>query len=341
MKKRDEAFSIEIRDPDSIDKSPIVKTENINDSLLLILKEKSIYKLITADSTDPERTYPDTGHTYEKTSNLGASSPYVARIFIQFKGIIDQTFQEGSLKKKIIQEIWNLNEQLLSCAQFELNITDQLSDIITKCDALIESNKNTLNIPPLPKFKNLENDAKSFLLAGKQFLIDCFKTISTLTDVPISPREEAHFEKHIKWLDQNRPSLHELVLALNNDLPWIRRLSECRNAIEHPGPGQLLSIQNTKLHPGNKFSLPTWSYDLTKKLNLQELSVPIHLEMEIYLNNMLHFLEEILLFCISDKISSNKIFSIYQYDENSINQACPVRYYAGVSAEFHSKIKKP
>ncbi|NMZ37504.1 hypothetical protein [Pseudomonas proteolytica] len=339
MQKRDDAFSITINDPDLIDESAIIAMENINDALLLIFKENTIYKLLTADSTDPQKTQPDTGHTYEKIAAVGAASPYVARIFLQFKSIIDQVLPEDSIKPKLLEQVWNLNEQLLLCAQFESNIREQLDEVMQKCDIIIEQNKSSRAIPPLAKVKNLENDAKSFLLVGKQFIIDCFKLINLFTDLPLGARDEAHFDKHIKWLEQNRPTLKKLSLALGNDLFWIRRLSECRNALEHPGPGQSLTIENTKLYPGNKFSLPTWSYDLTNKINVQESSISIHQELDAYLNNMFYFLEEILLFCISERLPDDGMFSIYQHDEADIKPNCPIKYYASLSSEFYSRLK--
>ncbi|MFF7708882.1 hypothetical protein [Pseudomonas sp. NPDC007930] len=339
MWKRDDAFSIAIDDPDLIDGSAIIAMENINDVLLLIFKENTVYKLLTADLTDPQKTQPDTGHTYEKIAAFGAASPYVARIFLQFKKIIDQVFPEDSIKPKLLEQIWSLNEQLLLCAQFESNIREQLDEVVQKCDIIIEQSKSNRAIPPLAKVKNLESDAKSFLLVGKQFLIDCFKLISLFTGLPLGTRDEAHFDKHIKWLEQNRSALKKLSLVLGNDLSWVRRLSECRNALEHPGPGQSIVIENTKLHPGNKFSLPTWSYDLTNKINVKESSVSIHQELDAYLNNMLYFLEDILLFCISERLPDDGMFSIYQHDEADIKPNCPIKYYASLSSEFYLRLQ--
>ncbi|WP_122571096.1 hypothetical protein [Pseudomonas viridiflava] len=339
MQKRDDAFSIKINDPDSIDDSKIITMENINDVLLLIFKEDSIYKLLTANATDPQRTQSDTGHTYEKIAAFGSSSIYVARIFIQFKRIIDQVLPENSIKPKLLERIWSLNEQLLLCAQFEYNIRRQLDDVARKCDNIIEQNKLSRTIPPLAKVKNLESDAKSFLLTGKLFLVDCFKLIKLFTDLPLGARDEARFDKHIKWLEQNRPDLNEFCLMLWSDLSWIRRLSECRNAIEHPGPGQSLTIENTKLHPGNRFSLPTWSYDLTNKIDVHESCISIHEELDAYLNSMFHLLEDILLFFISESLPDKGMFSIYQYADADISPNCPIKYYASLSVEFYSKLK--
>ena len=160
MQKRDDAFSISINDPDLVDDSEITVMENINDVLLLIFKKDSIYKLLTADSTDPQKTKSDTGHTYEKIAIFGSASLYVARVFLQFKRIIDQVFSDDSIKPKLLERVWSLNEQLLLCAQFELNIREQLDDVMRRCDTTIEQNKSSRAIPPLAKVKNLENEKK-------------------------------------------------------------------------------------------------------------------------------------------------------------------------------------
>ena len=339
MQKRDDAFSLMINDPDLLDSSEIVAMENVNDVLLLIFKENSIYKLLTADSIDPKKTQLDTSHTYEKIATFGSASPYVARMFLQFKRIIDQVYSDDSIKPKLLDQLWSLNEQLLLCAQYESNIREQLDEVMYKCDILIEQHRPSRAIPPLAKVKNLESDAKSFLLIGKLFLIDCFKLVSFFSGLPIGARNEAHFDKHIQWLELNRPDLKKISSILGNDLPWIRRLSECRNAIEHPGPGQSLTIENTKLHPGNKFSLPTWSYDLTNKMNMQESSISISQELDAYLNNMLYLLEDILLFFISENLPADGVFSIYQHAEADIKSNCPIKYYAGLSCGFYSKLE--
>jgi hypothetical protein len=340
MYKREDAFSIAIHDPDQVDDSKLVTLENINDKLLLAFKEASTYKLITADSTDPKRTQLDTAHTYEKISGFGASSLYVARLFLQFKGIIDQVFADNPLKPKLLEQIWSLNEQILVCAQLDLNIREQLNDVMAKCELLIEQNKSRGAIPPLPKVKNLDNDAKTFLSVGKQFLIDCFKLISLFTGLPIGSRNDAHFDNHLKWLQQNCSSYDQLCTTLANDLPWIRRLAECRNAVEHAAPGQTITIENTKLHPGNKFSLPTWSYDLSNRLSVKESDIPIHQELDAYLNNMLYGLEDILLSCISVSLSKQDIYAIYQRADVDIDPKRPIKYYAGLSPTFYSKTKQ-
>lgn len=337
MRNRQDSFSMNIHDPESMDSSANIRVENINEELLLIFKENSIYSVLTADSTDPEKLHPDTAHTYEKIATVGAASPYVARVLLQFKEIFDIVISEQKLRNNLLREIWKLNEQLLNCLYFAQNIYSQTDKAIHKCDEIIEKNKATGLIPPLVKVKNLEDFAKSFLLIGKQVLIGCFRLISLFTSLPLNSQNEAHFDKHVKWLEQNAPELEGLSTMLTNDLSWIRRLSECRNAIEHPGTGQSLTIENIKLQPGNKFSLPTWSYDISKKVGLKESNIYIHQELESYLHNMLHLIEDVLLICTSSRLPSNGMLSLYQRKEEDINPKCPIKYYVGLNNDFKFK----
>ncbi|MDI9855176.1 hypothetical protein [Comamonas sp. 17RB] len=322
-----------------IDSSSIIASENINDKILLIFKESSTYKLITANAIDPEEAQQDTAHTYEKIASFGASSIYVSRIFIQFKRIIDFISLDGLMKSIILEKIWSLNEQLLICAQSELNIREQLKDVMDKCQLIIEEHKSTGVIPALPKVKNLDNEVKTFLSVGKQFLIDCFKIIGDFTSLPINRNNEAHFDKHIDWLQKNTKYPNDLGSTLANDLPWIRQLAECRNAVEHPSEGQMINIENTRLLAGNKFSLPTWSYDLSKKLNIKQSGNSIHEELDIYLNNMFNMLEDILLFCLGEKIKENSNISIYTVSDDELDPKCPIKYYAGPSERLIEKLK--
>ncbi|WP_335827297.1 hypothetical protein [Aeromonas veronii] len=53
---RDRAFSIEVKDPDNFDiQEPILDSLVIGESLYLI-KTNSIFRMLTADSIDPQRT---------------------------------------------------------------------------------------------------------------------------------------------------------------------------------------------------------------------------------------------------------------------------------------------
>lgn len=203
----------------------------------------------------------------------------------------------------------------------------------TRCDALIEQHKHGKSIPALPQISNLDLNTKAFLSTGKLFITQCFKLISMFVPLPIKSANETHFNIHIEWLETNAPELTSLATALKLDLGWIRTLSECRNAIEHSRPGLSIKLNNFKLLPGNKFTLPTWCYDLTNRIPVKR-ECPIIDEMDTYINNMLFMFEEIFLHCISAKLLTVNSFQIYQIDENTIDPKFPIAYRAFFSETY-------
>lgn len=145
--------------------------------------------------------------------------------------------------------------------------------------------------------------------------------------LPIKSFNETHFNVHIAWLETNSPELDSLTKTIKLDLEWIETLSECRNAIEHSRPSLCIKLKNFKLLPGNKFTLPTWSYDLTDRIPIKR-ECTITDEMDAYTNNMLFMLEEILQHCFSAKLSIENKFQIYKIDEIDIDPRYPITYRA-------------
>lgn len=333
MFNRDNAFSMVISDPDGVDDSKIFTLKNLNDKKLLAFKEKSTYQLITASTIDPDHSHPDTAHTYEKISNYGSSSSYFARIFLQTAGILESfNFSEQS---QFIESVWELNLLLVKCAKSRDEIFSQVEATVPLCDSLIQEHKHKGSIPPLPQVQQLDLHTKAFLTTGKLFLIDCFKLLQLFSRLEIRDRQEASFKVHIDWLANKCEILSDLGKVLQQDFPWIDRLAKFRNAIEHPSKGLSLTIQNFQLLPGNKFMLPTWSYDIGQ-IQAKGISC-ITDDMNIFLHNMLHMLEFIILSCIETKLASNPMMALYH--RNELNPQCPIMYYASLNKELLSKIK--
>lgn len=327
---RDAPISMEIQDPDlKDDKSPAINMLSIDDELI-IFKSNGIYRVLTAETLDPDAQHLDTKHTYEKLFSVGASSPYVARIILQFKETLELVIESSVSKTEIISFIWNANKLLLNCYSITSNISDQIQKLYIECNQVIERSKNQETIPPLPKVKNLENNVRSFLNESKLFLIEAFKLLNIFFDMPVSDKSAAHFDKHIQWIESNLGDSHEITKLFKKDIDWIRMLSEQRNALEHPGDGQQLYIENFKLQPGNKFSQPSWSYDLTKKLGLKSDYTDLVHDLEIYANNMFLFFEELILRITFEKLKNNKMLDLYSIEDESINKDCPILYRVGL-----------
>ncbi len=113
-------------------------------------------------------------------------------------------------------------------------------------------------------------------------------------------------------------------------------MSECRNAIEHYSEGQNIVITNFSLKPGNKFSSPTWTYDLTKKLKLKKGPHDLLNDLDVFCSNMLHLFEDLMVLVAQDKLSSHPVVVVCKLNEVSISKECPIRYDLTVKTELAS-----
>lgn len=328
MKKfnRDDTFSISIKDLENAnDDSKIIESIVIGDDLY-IFKTTSIFRMLTAESIDPELDEPDTKHSYEKISDFGTESGYVARCILQAKKLLPFIIKDEESKNKVLEQLWELNLQLLNCKKVVCEIDLHYSNLIVKCNQIIIDNQSSSVIPPLPKIPELEEKVRVFLTNSKLTLIGIFKFLAEFYPLPIGDRTESHFNKHIKWFEENLSIDHEISKLLKADLEWIQLLSECRNAIEHSGDGQKIYITNFTLQPGNKFSTPCWTYDLTKKLGFKNGPHYLLNDLDVFCSNMLHLLEDLIILVTQDRLSTHPVLAIYEVAETKINKECPIRY---------------
>lgn len=323
---RDKAFSMSIKDPENTnDDSKIIESIVIGDELY-IFKTTSIFRMLTAESIDPELDEPDTKHSYEKISDFGTESDYVARCILQAKKLLPFITKDEKSKNKILEQLWELNLQLLNCKKVVREIDFHYSSLIVKCNQIIIDNKSSSVIPPLPKIPELEEKVRVFLTNSKLILIGAFKFLAEFYPLPIGDRAESHFDKHIESLENTLGTEHEISKLLKVDLEWIRLLSECRNAIEHSGDGQKIDVTNFALKPGNKFSTPCWTYDLTKKLGVKNGPHDLLNDLDIFCSNMLHLLEDLIILVTQDKLSTHPVAAVYKVAETKVNKECPIRY---------------
>ena len=110
MFDRDSAFSMEIRDPDDPDdKSPIVEMITIGNEML-VFKETSIHRGLTADTIDPGRSDLSTRHSSEMLYSVGAANSLVARMILQFRDMIGLAISQTTRENEVIQHVWEANK---------------------------------------------------------------------------------------------------------------------------------------------------------------------------------------------------------------------------------------
>lgn len=326
MFNRNDAFSLEIKDPNNPDEVDPINSSIVVDDDLLVIKENSIYRIMTAETIDPEGKHLDTKHSYEKVFSIGSSSPYVARVIIQFEEIIKFLHLQKKEYDNILSYLWQSNKYLLNTLKIESIILNNATELMPICNRIIEENKRKSSIPALPQIPDLEGKVRTFLNNAKLFLIESFRQLNIFYKMPFGGRSIAHFGAHLDWTKKHLGEDHHLTKMISGDMDWIRLISECRNALEHPEKGQEIKIRNISLLPGNKFSGPSWSYDLSKKLNLKYGFVDLCNDLSIFTHNMLHFFEEFMLFCVKEKLADSAILDIGKIPDQDVNPKCAIKY---------------
>jgi hypothetical protein len=330
---RDGAFSITL---DSDGNDAIQHMIALNGGLH-VFSTKKIFRISTADDIDPDRTAPDTRHSYQEIYPIGCSNPFVARSIIQAKQILDGVILAPGLSKSIVLDaIWEAAELLLRCENAYFRIYDETVSLLATCDELIKEAKSKPSIPSLPQVAELEERVGSFLGSAKRCLEKTHALLSTFYGCP---DQESHFQRYRQWMAANRSCSKAVLALLDDDKNWIRFIAEARNAlsVNHARQHFMLEVQNFKLQPGNKFSGPRWRHDLSGSRGspgpVQEYWSDIIRDMDIHMHNMLTFLEEVYILCILDRCDRRLPFefAVYRKPEDDISEECPVLYVAQVT----------
>jgi hypothetical protein len=327
---RDGAFSIEL----GAERDDAVRQMITLNESLYVFSTKKILRIHTADDIDPDRTAPDTRHSYQEIYPIGCSNAFVARSIIQAKQILDGVIlTPGLSKSNVLDAIWEAAELLLRCENAYFQIYNESISLLATCDELIEEAKSKPSIPSLPQVAELEERVGSFLGSAKRCLE---KTHALLGTFYACPDHGPNFRAYREWMAANCSSSEAVLTLLDSDKDWIRFIAEARNAlsVNHARQNFILEVQNFKLQPGNKFSGPSWRHDLSDRGGpVQEYWSDIIKDMDTHMHNMLTFLEEIYILCILDRCDRRLPFefAVYRKPEDGISEECPVLYVAHVT----------
>ena len=323
--------SFRINPPGSPKNNPIYCLLPLEGKLFAFSKE-SITQIRPAEEIDPENTEPNTRHSYQKCYSIGTSNPIVARTIIQAHEILKSVIlREGLDKKEILNHVWKSASFLFSCEGSFHSIFKETSEMIHECKKIIDEGKTGV-IASLPQVTELEQRVSTFLGYAKRFLEKTFELLCIFYD---SPNFEANFENYRDWISANQSITTEISHLLENDKDWIRQIAWSRNALDinHSKPDFKLEIQNFKLHPRNKFSIPSWKYDFSGKSagDAQSEFSDIIKDMGIYKFNLLTFFEELFVLSVRDNFHQKWGFEIRKILHKDIKQNCPIKYFVTLS----------
>jgi hypothetical protein len=327
---RNAAFSLNLGNPNSDKKDAIQNMINLDDKLICF-SEKSTTEILTARTIDPKNENPETRHSYRTIYQIGTDNPFVARTIIQSKEILDSVILRNGLEKqKVLNYVWACSKLLFNCEESYYKIFNRTTELIRECDAIISKHKKNSYIPQLPQVEDLEQHVVSFLGNAKRFLETSHGLINIFYG---APNFESNFKLYREWMAENKPDHENIRQLLEHDKDWIQFISWSRNALDvnHSQPRFRVIIENFKLHKGNKFTSPSWRYDFTaKKGGVQNKPSDIIRDMNIHMNSMLTFFEELFILCIQDNWDDRYNFQIYKRTENEINKKRPSVYFVSL-----------
>src|SRR3989304_8271311 len=324
---RSDAISMNLVNPNSDRKDAIQSMMNLDDKLICF-SEKSITEVLTAETIDPKNENPETRHTYRTIYQIGTDNSFVARTIIQSKEIVDTVLlRKGIEKQKVLNHVWACSNLLFHCVEAYYTIFTRTTGLMPECDAIISKHKKSCYIPQLLQLEDLEQHVVAFLGNAKRLLETSHGLINIFYD---SPYCDSNFKSYREWMAKNKPDHENIRRLLEQDKDWIQFISWSRNALDvnHSQPQFKVVIENFKLNKGNRFTSPTWRYDFTAKNGgVQNEPSDIIRDMNIHMNNMLTFFEEIFILCIQDNWDDRYNFQIYKRTEDEINKKCPSVYF--------------
>lgn len=325
---RTRAIIMEIKDPDALCEDDGIVQLLTLEHKLYAFKGNGIFEVLPPETIDPDNQHPETRPTNEKVYSVGLKDALVARMIIQFRDIIDllpATKENRVNAYELKEHVWKANKLLLNCEKLQYEIYQETLELMPKCDAIVEANKNASYIPALPKIEKLDTLCENFLSNAKKFLVAAYELLNFFYAYPSD--NPSNFQVCRENLEKQIGANHPVTDFLRVDEQWVKIISGMRNALEHPRKGNTVTIENFKLRPGNKISTPCWKYDLTDKVGIKQDDLSdIVLDMNAFIEDMLTYFEVLIVLCISDMLGEKSFLEIVRFPTEKINPQCPVLY---------------
>ena len=324
---RKAAFTMRLVNPNSDEKDAVYCMVNLKGSLICFL-ENSIAKVLPAEKVDPDNKEPNTRHSHQFIHSIGSRNRFIARTILQADNILGSVILNNGLNKQVILDhVWDCTQHLINCEKSYYEIYSDTTKLMHECDKIITQEKNASHIPSLPQVENLEQRVATFFGHGKRFIEKSHELLCIFYGCH---PHGTNFKKFRKWMANNKPPKTEIAALLDKDKKWIQLLAWYRNALEinHSQPGSNVTIENFKHRAGNKFTCPSFRYDFSReKGEVQNEPCDLIREMDVLINNMLEFFEELFLLCVKDNWNVRYDYEIYRHKKEDINAKCPTLYY--------------
>ena len=228
-----------------------------------------------------------------KFSDHGANHPVVARLGAQSHELMKWIKLEKS-QRDALGELYisTLMRALLSCHDTAATLAGRIEEALASVPKQEQS--RVRHMPSMPKLKS---DAETFLYQAKNFLRDQLVLLEIVYDKKFADAVCWTTEKKdnvLNWALEEFGEDDSLCRELRNDSNWILEVIRMRNAVEHPGgySGHML-MYDFEAKEG-AYIRPSWQRTGQPRCDILR-------NMDVILDNLLTFSEEMLVHCIKHR----------------------------------------
>jgi hypothetical protein len=256
----------------------------------------------------------------KKGSDHGTSNPIVARQAVQTSEVI-RFFSLPKQKQDRVLEIYinMIKPWLLQCKEISENIAKENEEIRTRINENRIQIQSSGRVAEVPQISRLTEQVETYLYNAKSSLRDLALIFEPLFGVRF---DHSRYHEIKDWFEGKFGADTPVTELLAADGPWLKRIVDMRNAVEHPeGKRGPLQIQNSELIGQNSerrlFQEPVWFLK-------GEPPVGILPDMRIILDNFLTFAEDVLIAAYV-QLHPGSIVQFVEIPEQDRNTQCPVR----------------
>lgn len=272
------------------------------------------------------------GFVIKKISDYGVENPIVARTTIQATEVVQFLRLEKTKRDRVLEIYMRcIQPRLLRCMEISNALEKEVNGIKAELDTELAEKPTNQNAIVLPQVTKLEEYIESYLYNAKSALRDLALVFEPIFGKKFSG---SRYDEIRKWATATFGADSPLAKLLADDEPWIKRLVDMRNAIEHleskMGPLHISNFEvfEDRTSKRRLFREPVWF------MNGEQPS-SIVIDMKTTLHNLLGLSEDILVVAYVQS-NPDSALQFAEIPEAERDPKCPIRIRAVLD---QSKIK--
>jgi hypothetical protein len=235
----------------TIEDGAIMDMQNVG-GRLLIIKERSIYEMIFADTIDPQRTNINLPPTIHKLIiDKGTESETVARTFLTAKTIFKPDYLPSTIN---CETLLSLTIDMLSEISLLEKEIREYQEIEDKVSAEYEKRRSQKGAFELPSVVNLESRCKTIFQKAdhvEQILMDIITRFYPNQGLT----KQSHFPKFHEVLQKIYGNKDGFAEFISKTLYFMRVVRELRNGLDHRLP--TVTVTDFELQTDGSILAPT------------------------------------------------------------------------------------